>query len=290
LTYEDDRIPDVATYDERTLRQLTVESQDLQSDALKATRDGLDEFVAVSREQSTTDPALRAADAEGHAFTSKAAAGALVAGGFGVAVATLLQSGVASAATNNDIPILQTAASIEVLAVATYTKALTLPYIGGSSANAVVKAFVTETRSQHSAHLAAFNAAVKSLGGKEQNNPDPKYDKVVAAAVPKLTTAADVVTLAKTLELVAAETYVNDCSTLSSTSARKVMASIMGVEAQHVAVLDAVGALLAAGAPQLIALSPTNVTKLPAAAGSVGIPYPFWPTSEASPASEGAVK
>ena len=76
---------------------------------------------------------------------------------------------------------------------------------------------------------------------------------------------------------------------LSDTNAKKITASIMGVEAQHVAVLNAVKALLAAGASNLIALSPTVVTKLPAAAGSVGFPNAFYPTQNASPASEGAV-
>ena len=63
----------------------------------------------------------------------------------------------------------------------------------------------------------------------------------------------------------------------------------MGVEAQHVSVLLAVQALLAAGAPQLITLSPTDVAGLPAAAGSVGFPQAFFPTDMARPATEGAL-
>lgn len=281
------------SYDEDELRALTEESQDLQSDALVATSEALGEFVELSREESsreTDDPKVRAAQVAERSGASKAMVGALVAGGFGLAISSLFESAAAAATMSTDISILQTAASIEVLAVATYGKALTLPFIGGSSANPVVKAFAQTTKSQHSQHLAAFNAAVAQLGGKAQTKPDPKYAAVVNAALPSLKSAADVVKLARTLELVAAETYVNDCSILSNTNARKVTASIMGVEAQHVAVLDAVAALLAAGAPQLIALSATNVTKLPSVAGSVGIPYTFWPTSEASPASEGAVK
>ena len=70
-----------------------------------------------------------------------------------------------------DVQILQTAASIENLAVATYGVALTLPFIGGSSANGVVKAFAQMTKAQHEDHAKGFNAAVKDLGGKEQNAP-----------------------------------------------------------------------------------------------------------------------
>lgn len=286
------------TIDEDRLEELTEQSADLQTDALRATRKALDEYVELSQEErgrdlpSGEEPASDAErpDASGSAGR-RALVGALVAGGFGVAVGTLFETAAAAAGTGTgDIAILQTAASIEVLAVATYGKALTLPFIGGSSANRVVKAFAQTTKSQHMQHLQAFNAATARLGGTRQTKPDPKYAKVVKAALPTLKGPSDVVKLARTLELVAAETYVKDCSELSSRSARAVMASIMGVEAQHVAVLDAVGALLGAGAPQLIALSPTNVAKLPAMAGSVGIPYPFWPTSEASPETEGAVK
>jgi hypothetical protein len=281
------------SYDEHSLRILTEESADLQADALKTTGEALGELVELSQEQTGSgelSPEEVQIEQQEQSRVSKAMVGALVAGGFGLALSTLFESAAAAATTSNDVAVLQTAASIEVLAVATYGKALTLPFIGGSSANPVVKAFAQTTKSQHAQHLVAFNAAVTQLGGKKQMSADPKYAPIVKAAIPTLKTPADVVNLAKTLELVAAETYVEDCSTLTSSNARKVMASIMGVEAQHVAVLDAVAALLAAGAPQLIALSPTNVTKLPAAAGSVGIPYAFWPISQASPASEGAVK
>jgi hypothetical protein len=64
----------------------------------------------------------------------------------------------------------------------------------------------------------------------------------------------------------------------------------MGIEAQHVAVLTAVQALLEAGAPQLIALSPGTAASLPAVAGSVAFPDAFYKTNDAAPAGQGAVK
>ena len=76
---------------------------------------------------------------------------------------------------------------------------------------------------------------------------------------------------------------------MSSQNARKVTASIMGIEAQHVAVLTRCKALVAAGHPELIALPPP-LAKLPAAAGSVGFPDVFFKTDMARPATEGAVK
>jgi hypothetical protein len=119
----------------------------------------------------------------------------------------------------------------------------------------------------------------------------PVVNAAVASIVSDSTSAGAlaVVGLAMTLENVAAETYVNNCSMYSDSNAKKITASIMGVEAQHVAVLTAVKALLSAGAPQLIALSPMVVSSLPAVAGSIGFPNAFYPVTSASPAAEGAV-
>ena len=285
--------------DERALAELTEESQDLHSDAMRRTVASLDGLVDEGRqaragkswslEQAISEPSRNSV-----VGPVAVAGGILAATGFAAALAALASTP-AFASSATDVQILQTAASIENLAVSTYTTALTLPYIGGSSANAVVKAFVTTTLSQHRQHGQAFNSAIKALGGAQQSSPHPKYVPVVNSAVASITkdtTTAGmmaVVDLAMTLENVAAETYVNNCSMLSDSNAKAITASIMGVEAQHVAVLSAVKALLAANAPQLITLSPTVVNSLPGAAGSVGFPNAFYPTSSASPASEGAV-
>jgi hypothetical protein len=194
------------------------------------------------------------------------------------------------------VQILQTAASIENLAVATYKTALTLPYIGGSAANPVVTKFAQVTMGQHAQHADAFNAAVKHLGGKAQNKPDPAFVPVVNKAVASLSGASaaqgalGVVGLALELENIAAETYVKDTTLAKSTTNKALFASIMGIEAQHVSVLLAVQALLMAGAPQLISLSPGTGAALPAAAGSVGFPNAFYKTNMAAPAKQGAVK
>jgi len=174
-------------------------------------------------------------------------------------------------------------------AVATYETALTLPFIGGADANAVVKAFVAKTKDQHTEHAAAFNAAIKKLKGKAQTNPDPVLLDVVNKAKTGLTGPAPVVDLALELEDGAAATYVADVGAFKDKNARSVTASIMGVEAQHSAILRAVKALLAANAANLIALPP-DASALPGAAGSVGFPDGFFPTSNARPAKEGAVQ
>jgi hypothetical protein len=229
--------------DDRRFRELLVESDDLQSDAMKSARRDLNAYVDAA----------------------------------------------AVAASSQDIMALQTAAGLENLAVFTYKTALRLPFIGGSSANAVVKAFATKTMQQHTEHGQAFNAAVAKLGGKMQTATDPKYTPVVQQAAGKITGPLDVVSLAITLEDIAAQTYVKDVGLVSTSDLRQLFASVAGVESQHKAILLAVQALLKGGAPQLIALPP-DAAKLPAAAGSVGFPDAFFPTSNAAPVAEGAVQ
>ena len=282
----DDPSPDI---DPRAMDALIEESQDLHRDAMVTTVDALDEMVELNHEGAPVSAARTPVSTDRRSLRSAITFGGGVLAAAGVVAALDAVSASPAFGASPDVQMLQTAASIEVLAVATYKTALTLPFIGGSSANPVVKAFATTTMEQHSQHLAAFNAAVTRLGGKPQTNPDPALAKVVQAAVPGLTAPGPVVALALELEQGAAETYVADVAALSDANAKKVTASIMGVEAQHASVLLAVQALLNAGAPQLITLSPSYVGNLPAAAGAVGFPQAFFPTDMARSASEGAL-
>jgi hypothetical protein len=285
------------TADPRALTELLEESQDLQADALRPTHEALDELVETAHAQREDDPAANQAFHETHtkALTASLAGTALL-GAAGGAVLVGALASAAGASSSSDVQILQTAASIENLAVSTYKTALTLPYIGGSSANPVVTKFAQVTMGQHVQHADAFNAAVKSLGGKAQSKPDPAFVPVVKKAVAGLGSATPaqgalgVVALALELENIAAETYVKDTSLAKKESNKALLASIMGIEAQHVATLLAVQALLMAGAPQLISLAPGTAAMLPAAAGSVGFPNAFYQTNKAAPVAQGAVK
>ena len=260
--------------DTRLLTELTDQSQDLNSDAVRITREALGEFTEQQHE-------ARASRGRG--------AGGMAAGLLGIG-ALLFGAGRANAASaspsSNDIMALQTAASIENLAVSVYTTAAGLSFI--KSGNATVAAFITKTTAQHTAHAQAFNAAITQAGGKTQTAPDPKYAAVVKSALPTIKTPADVVKLAITLEDVAAQTYTKYVGEVSTSSLRTLFGSVAPVEAQHRSVLLAVQALLAGGGADLIAI-PTNAAKLPAAAGSVGFPDAFYSTTSASPTSEGAV-
>lgn len=254
--------------DDAGLRLLSEESQDLHADAMRRLTDPLRDYT---QEESRGRRGL-------------GTAGVLAATAGGLALATAAPAFAAGGST--DVMALQTAASLENLAVAVYSKALTLPFISGG--NAVVKAFAEKTKVQHQDHANAFNAAAKTLGGKAQTNPDPKYLKVVGSTLPTLTSPAKVVAFAIVLEDVAAQTYTKNISQVSSGHLREIFGSVAPVEAQHKAVLLAVQALLAANRPDLITLPP-NPNALPAAAGKVGFPDAFYSTTKASPVTEGAV-
>jgi Ferritin-like domain len=285
------------TSDPRALTELLEESQDLQADALRPTHEALSELVEASHSSRDDDVTSNLAFHEEHQRSLRSSIGTTTllsaAGGLGL-VGVLAST--AGAASSRDVQLLQTAASIENLAVSTYKTALTLPYIGGTAANPVVAKFAQVTMGQHAQHADAFNAAAKQMGGKTQSQPDPAFVPVVDKAVKSLgsATAAQgalgVVALAMELENIAAETYVKDTVLAKSTTNKALFASIMGIEAQHVSVLLAVQALLKAGAPQLISLAPGTAAMLPAAAGSVGFPNAFYKTNSAAPASQGAVK
>jgi hypothetical protein len=135
--------------DEGRLRELLVES-----DAIKGANAGLAEYVEAAQEAPSDRP---------RSGTGPVAGVAALAG-----AAPLMSASSAWAQGNGDVATLQTAASLENLAVTTYETALTLPFIGGDEANAVVKAFTMKTMSQHAEHAEAFNAVTQRLSGRPQ--------------------------------------------------------------------------------------------------------------------------
>ncbi|MDQ1394868.1 MAG: hypothetical protein QOG64_127 [Acidimicrobiaceae bacterium] len=285
--------------DDRRLDELIVESQDLQSDAIREAEASLPELRELSHERGTerSDPAeIDAFNASRRGLLSdlgltsggKLAAGGVLFGGIGAALVSLLASP-AAADQNLDVQMLQTASSLERLAVNTYGTALTLPFI--KSGNQVVVKFAETTMMQHDQHRQAFQAQTTALGGKVQDSPNPKYQAVVAQAAPNLKSPLDVVKLAASLEKVATDTYLTDLTMFADVKSKQVMGSVMGVECQHLATLLAVQALLEGNAPELIAI-PTNLAKLPAAAGSVAFPNAFEQTTADTVAapSTGAVQ
>ncbi|HET9050951.1 MAG TPA: ferritin-like domain-containing protein [Candidatus Dormibacteraeota bacterium] len=276
------------TYDDGGFRQLVEVCEDMHSDGMRTARNALDEAVEIGQEQRAhTQPAT---DPGRRTFLRKSlfAAGVL---GAGIGASQLARTTLLVAAdAGSDIEMLQTAASIENLAVAVYTKAASLPGSVSGASNPVILKFVQMTIQQHTDHSNAFNAAISRLGGKRQTGLDmPVYNGVVTPALPKLKGPADVIGLAKTLEDAAAQTYVKFGSSVDDSGAVAAFAAIAPVEAQHVAVLAAVGAIAGIGGLAAVTLPP-NLGALPAAAGSLGFPHSFYPLDAARPATEGAVQ
>ena len=274
------------TIDDTRLRGLLEQSGDLHTDAMLTTRVELDEFVELAHEDPWRD--VDAATRRTTLLRGLPKSGVLAAAGLGTAMAALLASP-AFADKTMDVQMLQTAASIENLAITAYGLSLSLPFIGGSDANPVVKTFVTTTAQQHKDHLQAFNSAQPTNGGQVQNAPDPVLLGVVNEATPGLTGPGPVLALAIQLETGAAETYVAYVSALSDINARKVTASIMGVEAQHVTVLLAAQEVIAGGNVEQLTLPPP-LEKLSGSVASAAVPDAFFKTDQARPAGEGAVQ
>jgi hypothetical protein len=282
------------TLDERALHTLIEESQDLHTDAMVVARTSLPDLADFAADRRRAGAELHPAQvvqAADDARSSLARRLSLALGGIlGVGAVSAVFAGSASAADGDiDVMQLQTAVSLELLAVATYGAALTLPFI--KDGNPVIVTFAQTTMSQHDEHRQAFSAQTKALGGTDQTMTNPKYTPVVEAAKPTLMAPIDVVKLAATLEQVATETYLADLNRYTDVTSRVLMASVMGVECQHLATLRAVGALIDGGAPELIKIPlGADIAKLPAAAGSVAFPDAFEGVTMASPPEEGAVK
>jgi len=286
-------IDDGVKIDTATLSELIVESRDLHVDAMKVANDAMPELAEIREERKgevDTDEidlfnqVRRGMLAKMGNGASSVALRGLLGGGFGGLFAGLLATP-ARADEALDIQILQTASSLEALAIATYSVALgegpamanapaakAVAGITVASAKATVGAFAKETRRQHTEHKKAFQAQTTTLGGKVQDSPNPKFLPVVMSA--DLSTAPKVVEFAATLEKVATDTYLLNLSLLQDTKSKGIMASVMAIECQHLATLRAVSALLAGGAPELIAVPfpAASIPKLPAAAGSVAFP------------------
>lgn len=295
--------------DEQGFEVLIEQSQDMHSDSMRVLTPALGELVEIGRPSRAEAAATQAAPADTVDGAARSVGeqrrravriamklgGALALGGVGAALADVL-AGPASAAPpvqssaapapNLNVQALQTSASIENLAVFTYTKVLALPFV--AKGNALVKRFVTLTMQQHAAHAVAFNNAATGLGGKSQTNPNPVLMPKVQAALPGLGDVSQVMVLATALERTASETYAKNCQLMTDAKSRELMSSILGVDCQHVTMLLAFQALLTA--PGLIAV-PTSAPSLPAPIGGIGFPDAFLPTSPtyARVPSEGAV-
>jgi len=189
-----------------------------------------------------------------------------------------------------DTQVLQTAASLENLAVTSYRAADRLA--GIKHGDPMLAEFVARTSSQHAGHAETFNAALARAGGRQQHAPDPRYASAVSRALATRTDAASIVSILQSLEDLKTQTYTRYAS-LSSPGLRRLFVSVAIVEAEHSAFLLAALDLLTAGPADLLTtsagLTPAGLGRLPATIGVRAFPHAFYPTAGASAIDEGAV-
>lgn len=212
----------------------------------------------------------------------------LAAGAAGGALVALAATPPARADQALDVQLLQTAASIENVAMSAYETILALPLFGPTTPHTTLKEILTAARNHHADHAKAYNEATGKLGGRAQTAGNPNLSQIVGRS--RLTDVGAVVDLALQLEAVAAQTYQNNVGSLADLNARKLSASILAVESQHAAALRVVKAIAAANLADLINVDSGAVGRLPPDAARVGTPDAFSKTDDARPPAEGAVR
>ena len=191
----------------------------------------------------------------------------------------------AGADTALDIQILQTASALEAVAVSTYRALLELDFVKRASPALIL--FLETTANQHNEHGMAFRAQTAALGGTQQDTPHPSVQQVVDGALPGVTDELEAVQLAERIETIATHTFLDAVTRLDDRVSRQLAASIMGVESQHAAMLRVAATILAADAPDLLAI-PVNPAAVPSAVGSVAHPDAIERPAEALAPTSGA--
>ena len=140
---------------------------------------------------------------------------------------------------NKDAETAAFAASLEVLAVNTYKAALDAAQAGSLGPVPPAGAeFVTTAMAQHQAQLDKWNEVLTSAGAAPVTTPDPGLEQTVNGEFAKVTDFGGAATLARTLEEIAAATYLKAIPTLQSPDAITLAGSINVIDMQHVAVLN----------------------------------------------------
>ncbi len=117
----------------------------------------------------------------------------------------------------NDLVLLRTASSIEVLAIETYTKAIS----SGALTTADVKSAIELFRSQHQDHQQLLTTVTTDAGGEPYTDANLYLTyEVVDPTLKTVKTESDILALATTLENTAAQTYVYSGGVLTTQNLR----------------------------------------------------------------------
>lgn len=150
---------------------------------------------------------------------------------------TATSSPTATGSANTDITALRTASSLEALAVQTYQKAIGTGLLTTATVATTAKNFME----QHTQHATAFESATTKAGGQAYTDANPVVSaQVITPALAKVKTENDLVALAYMLESVASQTYQSAIGLMSKPAYNSALASVLGVESRHQALLGLV--------------------------------------------------
>lgn len=138
----------------------------------------------------------------------------------------------------NDLKLGAFAASLEVLAVATYGAALDAAGSGAlGEVPPAVGEFVTVAQKQHQEHLDKWNELLTGAGAEAVTEPPADLKKTVDDEFAKVTDVVGAATLALMLEEIAAATYLSVVPLIATEAPIRLVASIQPIDMQHAAVL-----------------------------------------------------
>lgn len=141
----------------------------------------------------------------------------------------------------NDVALLQTATSLELLLVNFYEQVVSMSYVQAAPALTAIKLF----RDHHTAHANALQAATTAAGGKPYDQPNKVLQGTLIDSRVKVltdpthgTVEADWLKFCRELEDTATATYAVGGSTFTTATLRQTAMGIGGIEARHETVLN----------------------------------------------------
>jgi hypothetical protein len=139
----------------------------------------------------------------------------------------------------DDIAIAQLAAGLEVLAVNTYQAAADAAESGAlGEVPPAVATYVATALQHHTGHLDTWNGILTEAGEEEVTEPNAELDPTVQEALGGVTDVVGAAELALMLEGIAAATYLDALTMLTSDAALDVAGQIFVVDRQHMALLN----------------------------------------------------
>jgi len=214
------------------------------------------------------------------------------AAGLTVVAAQSAHPALAAPPASADVAILRVAAGLEMVLVSVYERVISIPQVGGPGAIGLLSSLASNALAHHREHLAALQSALAGAGGSPQRRADAHYQPVADSLIAALrkAPAADVplkaAQLCATFEDIAAQSYTLAAAGLDGAATRALVASICGVEAQHLAAATAIGTVLADHNERLLTPA-VDTAALPPAAVTASLSSSMIATGSADPALRG---